>query len=660
MSAKPIEISGLDAEQPELTTRQRLACLESMLCSREIDRREGILYRQGRGWFHLPSAGHEAMAAAAPCFRADDYLFLYYRDRALQLARGAEPYEFALDFFGKRDSSSGGRQLAGFYSNARLQMVSFGAPTAMQCLPAAGCAWACKLNGQGQVVLCTIGDAAIRQGEYYEALCFATEKQLPIIFAVEDNGYGISTRTEGMNPYRLGVLASDLTVRVNGRDPDGVFRAFDRAAGKARAGRGPSVLWIETDRLHAHSGSDNHSIYRASTELALISERDPVTRALGGEAEPELRTERMRGAVREAYDAAWSADDPDPAEAELHVYSSQERKEAESGLPEQAEWTMAAAVTETLRDLLAKYERVMVFGQDVEDPKGGVFGLTKGLSSAFPGRVVNSPLAEATIAGAACGMALAGYRPIFELQFIDFSGPAFQQLAHQIATLRWRSAGAFRCPLVILAPCGGYLPAGGPWHSQTGEGWFAHAPGLQIVTPSDPEDAAALVRAACEGDDPVLVLLPKHQFRKRAPMEGGRRVRIGTAAIRREGTDATVVAWGNCVEIALDAANELRGECEVEVMDLRSIAPCDWAAIERSVRKTGRLVACQEDSRTCSFGQAIVAEMASRANVWRALRAAPELVSRPDTHIGFHPKWEAAVLPGAEDVCRAVRRTLRT
>jgi 2-oxoisovalerate dehydrogenase E1 component len=310
--------------------------------------------------------------------------------------------------------------------------------------------------------------------------------------------------------------------------------------------------------------------------------------------------------------------------------------------------------------LLAADPRVLLFGEDIEDGKGGVFGLTKGLSSAFPGRVVNSPLAEATIAGTACGLALAGMLPIIELQFIDFAGPAFNQLVNQIATLRWRSMGAFQCPMVIVAPCGAYLPAGGPWHSQTGESWYAHAPGLQIVMPSTPQDAAALLRCACAGEDPVLYLAPKHLFRKRVRSTDELPVHIGEACVRREGTEVTVAAWGNSVEIAMTAAADLgsRG-VSVEVVDLRSIVPCDGEAIRRSLAKTGRLVVVQEDSRTCSFGQAIVAEMTSREDCWRLLAGPPQLVSREDVHIGFHPKLEAATMPDADAVRRAVELVIR-
>ncbi|MDQ3812812.1 MAG: 2-oxoisovalerate dehydrogenase, partial [Armatimonadota bacterium] len=350
----------------------------------------------------------------------------------------------------------------------------------------------------------------------------------------------------------------------------------------------------------------------------------------------------------------------EPASVTEHLFSSSRLPCQASNLPQQDTWTMVTAVNEVLRQSLEADHRVMMFGEDIEDPKGGVFGLTKGLSTLFPGRVVNSPLAEATIAGAAVGLAVAGYKPIFEIQFIDFVAPAFNQIVNQIATLRWRSAGAWKCPLVLIAPCGAYLPAGGPWHSLTNEAWFAHTPGIQIVMPSTPQDAAALLRAAIAGDDPVLFLLPKHLFRHKFPLVPEEPIGLGQAAVRSYGSDVTVVAWGNCVELALAAAQTMEAESVgVEVVDLRSLVPCDWSTIRESMAKTGRLVIVQEDARMCSFGQAILTEMTSPPGSWGYLAAPPQLVSRLDVHVPFHPPSEEYILPSAEQVCDAIRLTMR-
>lgn len=305
------------------------------------------------------------------------------------------------------------------------------------------------------------------------------------------------------------------------------------------------------------------------------------------------------------------------------------------------------------------YERnrkILLFGEDIEDHKGGVFGLTKGLSTEHPSRVINSPLAEATIAGTASGLAMAGYLPIFELQFIDFIGPAFNQIVNQIATLRWRSVGQYKCPLIIYAPCGSYISGGGPWHSQTNEAWLAHAPGLKVYMPSNANDAANLLYSAAHGDDPVLMLLPKNQFQKTVEIQKTMPLYPEKAHIRKAGQHLTIVAWGNCVETALQSASEnekLGYACEV--IDLRSIVPCDWATIHKSVRKTGRLIIIQEDNKTCSFGQAIISEIMADKETWESLYAPPQLISRPDVHIGFHSALERSVLPWPKDVAVASR-----
>lgn len=652
-----------------MTSFSAAALLRLMALAREGDRREGILVRQGRGWFQLPGAGHEGMAALASLLTDNDYLFPHYRDRALMLARGVSNYEIALGFFGKSESSSGGRQLSSHWSDAARNIVSLASPTGLQCLPAAGAAWACKMEEQSHIALCCLGEASTRQGEYYEALCFAVQEKLPLVLVVEDNGYGISTPTARLNPYALGALGEAHLQCVDGHNVRAVYEAGRIAIERARNGDGPSVLWLEVDRLFSHTSSDDHRVYRCTAELDSMAERDLVLRlqnelVASGELNIEYWKAECESIAREVdddYRRAEVALNPDASRAAEHTFAAALPEKQTSGLPPRDEWTMLDAVNETLRAALAANEKVLLFGEDIEDPKGGVFGLTKGLSSQFPNRVVNSPLAEATIAGLAAGLALAGWRPVFELQSIDFCGPAFNQIVNQIATLRWRSAGAWRCPVVLLAPCGAYLPGGGPWHSQTNESWFAHAPGLQVAMPSTPHDAAALLRLAIAGDDPVLLLLPKHLFRQKFATQPDEPFTLGQARVCAMGSDVTIAAWGNCVEVALQARDELRTEgVSAEVLDLRSIVPCDWESLHHSLEKTGRLVVVQEDNRTCSFGQSIIAEMTSRNASWDCFAAAPQLVSRADVHIGFHPDLEAAVLPNVEQVCAAVRRTLES
>jgi len=658
----------LDAALP--TAWRDVQLLELMARARESDRREGLYFRQGKGRFHLPGSGHEVFAVIAQLLHDGDFIYPHYRDRALMLARGTPNYELALAYLARADSFDGGRQLASHFCDAARNVMSCASPTGLQCLPAAGTAWAAKLARANYVTLCCLGDATTRQGEFYEALCFALQEQLAIIFLIEDNGYGISTPTAKLNPYAIGTLSADHMVHVDGRDIDALRACGEAAVAKARSGGGPTVIWATVDRLLSHTSSDDHRRYRTAADIAAMTERDPIVRLrdrliAAGVLDEEQWARCLRAIEEEVdhdYQAAFSRPRADGASAKRHIFAEEALPSVSSDLPKQSSWTMVAALNHALEQLLQSDDRVLLFGEDIEDPKGGVFGVTRGLSNRFPERVRNSPLAEATIVGVGAGLAVAGWKPIVELQFIDFVGPAFNQIANQIATLRWRSNNGWSCPMVIMAPCGAYLPCGGPWHSQTNEGWFAHMPGLRLVVPSKPADAAALLRAAVQGHDPVLMLLPKHLFREPFLFFDNSQAGIGEMCIRNDGTDATIVAWGNCVPLALEAATRLHQEdgLLIEVIDLRSLAPCDWDGIFQSIRKTGRLVVVQEDSRTCSFGQSIIAEVSNDVETWRRLRGPPQLVSRDDVHVGFSVHLENAVLPHVEDVCAAVRRTMET
>ncbi|MFM8215072.1 MAG: alpha-ketoacid dehydrogenase subunit beta, partial [Pirellula sp.] len=322
-------------------------------------------------------------------------------------------------------------------------------------------------------------------------------------------------------------------------------------------------------------------------------------------------------------------------------------------------WRMVDAVNEVFREGLKTNRRYVFFGEDIEDPKGGVFRLTAGLSTQFPDRVFNSPLAEATIAGVAVGLAGYGMLPVFELQFVDFSGPAWSQITQNMATIRWRTFGQWKCPAVIYSPYGAYLPGGSIWHSQANEGSFAHIPGLRIVVPSTPEDAAGLMWTAMHSEDPTIYLIPKHLFRQQMDVPSNLQpVPFGKARVRRAGRDVTLVSWGNCIEPSMEAAAKLDGQVSVEVIDLRSIVPWDFETIAESLEKTGRLVVVQEDAESCSVGQMVLSKITSTAETFSHLLSPPKLVSRADVHIGYNPIYEYAALPDTQRVISAIRATM--
>lgn len=649
-----------------LTTPQtynKLDLLRLMFLSREGDRREAVLLRQSKGWFQVPGMGHEALAAVAYHLRDDDFIFPHYRDRGLMLARGMTNMDLAYAFFAKRDSNSGGRQMPAHYSFRQRNVWSVPTPTGGNLLPAVGAAWGMKLRGTDSVVVASFGDAASRQGEVYEAISFAVQERLPVVFMMEDNQYGISTNTERMNPYKIGVLGERDLVRVNARHPDNVYEAARAAVEKARSGGGPTILWCELDRLSSHTSSDDHRVYRTEDDIKEMMSRDPIVQLVQElikageltEQDWEAIQDEIRDQVDREYIEAENSEDPRGDEVMDHLYGELP-KASPPPLEGGRKWRMVDALNQVFKVALSEDRNYVFFGEDIEDPKGGVFKLTDGLSTLHPDRVFNSPLAEATILGVACGLACYGMKPVFELQFIDFVGPAWSQLVNNLATIRWRSNGTWTCPAIIYAPYGAYLPGGSIWHSQANEGAIAHFPGLRIMIPSNPQDAAAMMWTALKADDPTVFLIPKHLFRMNVDVsEDIEPVGFGEAKVVREGSDVTIVTWGNCIEQATEAADELEGEVSCEIIDLRSIVPLDYETIKRSIEKTGRLIVIQEDTRTCSIGQAIIQELTSNPDTWGHFISPPQLVSKFDVYIGFNPIYEYAALPDTKRVVEAIR-----
>jgi len=648
-----------------LNQEQRRHLLRTMLESRHGDLREESLNRQGKGHFHVSGRGHEALSALGVQLRPDDFLLPYYRDRGLCLGRGMTTREMALEYFAKRESASRGRMMPSHYSNRALNVVSVPTPLGTQLLPACGVAWGMKLDGKDGVVVTSIGDAATRQGDFYEAISFATERQLPVLFVVEDNAYGISTPTRKTNPLALAVLNGAPWREIDGSDVEVVHAETRRALAELRAGSGPVFLWCRVERLSSHTSSDDHTLYRSKEDIAALERADPVRVlkakmiAAGELTEAEFASweEEIKERVRADYAAAEKAEDPHADELLLDVTGPAPELGEELFKP--GRYRMGDLINRTLRAGLDADPGRMIFGEDIEDPKGGVFRLTQKLSTDFPEQVFNSPLAESTIFGVAGGLALYGRRPVFELQFIDFSFPGFNQLVQNLANLRWRSNGAWKVPAVFYAPYGAYLPGGSIWHSQANEAAFAHFPGINIVIPSTPEDAAGLLWTAMHAEDITLFLAPKHMLW--AEVETAQPVAsipLGRARVLAEGDDLTLVAWGNTVEKARAAIAELRGEVGVDFIDLRSIVPWDKAAIEASVRKTGRLIVVQEDTEACSVGQMIITHLMGQPDLWARMKAPPQLVTKGNVSIAYNPIYEYAALPDVPRIVDAIWRTV--
>src|ERR1700730_830306 len=652
---------------PEVSKKDKLRLLTLMLESRHADLREQSLNRQGKGHFHTPGMGHEALAAISIDMEPDDYIVPFYRDRGLVLGRGMTTRQLALEYFAKRNTGSGGRMMPSHYSDIDLHIWSVPTPTGSQLLPACGIAWGIQLDGKKNVVVTTVGDAATRQGDFFEAVCFAKERKLPVLFIVEDNAYGISSPTRKINPLALGVLEPDEWQQLAGEDVQGIYDAAASATAKMRAGAGPHFWWVTMERLSSHTSSDDQKLYRSAEELAEIEKRDPVKcwkQKLIGEGlltadEFAKIDNEIKERVRSEFAEAEKAEDPSPNELTANVTGAMPKIDREVLPP--GKYRIGDTVNQTLRLGLKEDPRRVIFGEDVEDPKGGVFRLTQKLSTEFPKQVFNSPLAESTILGVACGLAAYGRRPVFELQFIDFIYPGFNQLVTNISNLRWRTFGNWKCPAVIYAPYGAYLPGGSLWHSQANESALAHYPGLNIVIPSTPAEAAGLLWTEMHGEDPVMFLIPKHLlWAEHKYAEPIRAVPLGQARKLRDGSDVTLVAWGNTVEKSLEALDKIDSGISIELIDLRSIVPWDKQAIEESVRKTRRLVVVQEDTENCSVGQMLISHIASAPELWNQMISPPVLVSKANVMIGYNPIYEYAALPDVERIVSAIQRSVAT
>ena len=648
-----------------LNKEQRRHLLRVMLESRLADMREESLNRQGKGHFHVSGRGHEALCALGAQLREGDYLAPYYRDRGLCMGRGMTTRQLALEYFARRDSASRGRMMSSHYSSRELNIVSVPTPTGAQLIPACGIAWGMQLDGKDSIVATCVGEASTRQGDFYEAVSFALERKLPLLLVVEDNAYGISTPTRKTNPLALGSINPVLWRHVDGSDLEAVHAETQQAIAQLRAGQGPVFLWVKMERLPSHTSSDDHTLYRSKEDLAAIELADPLRllkekMLAAGELTLEDFTrleEELKEKIRADYAAAEKADNP--RNEDLMIDITGPAPELSGPLFKPGKYRMGDLINRTLRAGLDADPGRMMFGEDIEDPKGGVFRLTQKLSTDFPAQVFNSPLAESTIIGVGGGLALYGRRPVFEIQFIDFIFPGFNQLVSNLANIRWRTNGEWKVPAVFYAPYGAYLPGGAIWHSQANEAVFAHFPGINVVIPSTPEDSAGLLWTAMHSEDITLFLVPKHiLWAERETTVPIVAVPFGQARQLLTGEDVTIVAWGNTVEKAQEAIATLDGGISVELIDLRSISPWDKTMVESSVLKTGRLIVVQEDGESCSVGQMIIQHISSHAELWTRLVAPPRLVSKGDVMIGNNPIYEYAALPDVKRIAETIRRTV--
>jgi 2-oxoisovalerate dehydrogenase E1 component len=709
-----------------LSAEELINIYRLMYLSRRIDDREISLKKQQKTFFQISAAGHEAfqVGAALALKPGYDWFFPYYRDRALCLALGVTPTDMFLQAVGAgSDPASGGRQMPTHWSSRPLHIVSTSSSTATQILHAVGCAEAgryftrhpeaaAKVEGDyraynevtfhgDEVVLACVGEGSTSQGEFWEALNTASNRKLPVIFMIEDNGYAISVpvevNTPGGNISRLVAnFPNFYFAEIDGTDPEASLRAFRAAAEHCRAGLGPAFVHGHTIRIYSHSQSDDDKLYRSAAEREADAMRDPIAKLqmrllregiLTAEQINALEKEAEHEAA-EAAERALKAPLPEIASIPRHVYSEDidptrvafatEIVQAagagpgkSAGAKGNAPRTMAELINACLFDEMQRDPRIIVYGEDVADAsreealsevkgKGGVFKLTSGLQKEFGSeRVFNSPLAEANIVGRAVGYAVRGMKPVVEIQFFDYIWPAVHQIHNELALMRWRSNGAWAAPAVIRVPIGGYLTGGAIYHSQSGESFFTHIPGLRVVFPSNALDANGLLRTSIRCDDPVLFLEHKRLYREshgRAPYPGPDfAIPFGKAKIVKPGTHMTLVTYGALVPRALQAAQTASREngIEVEVIDLRTLSPYDWDAIATSVRKTSRVIVAHEDMLSWGYGAEIAARIADE--LFDDLDAPVKRIGAMDTFVAYQPVLEDAILPQPETVLKAIK-----
>ncbi|MFQ5516641.1 MAG: thiamine pyrophosphate-dependent enzyme [Acidimicrobiia bacterium] len=668
-----VEATGISHSDLGLSDERVLAMYKTMVLARRLDDRMWALNRQGRAPFVVSASGHEAAQVGA-AFALDsehDWVMPYYRDTALMLGVGMTPEDVLLGVFSKAsDPSSGGRQMPNHWSSKRRRIFSHSSVIATQFPHAVGVAYALRLRGSQGVAAVFSGEGATSEGDWHEAMNFAGIHRLPVIFVVENNQYAISVpETEEI----AGSLADRAAgygmpgVRIDGNDILTVYGAVTEAVARARRGDGPTLIEARTYRYYAHTSDDDDKAYRTAEEVEMWRRRDPIgvlkqylveNRLLDDETDAtveEAAAAEVGGAVAAAEAAA------DPVDPMSHVYARP--IEPETAVTEVSpsrageEMNLITAINRALHDILEARPDTVVFGEDVADPKGGVFKATQGLTNSFGrDRSFNAPLAESAIVGAAIGMAAAGMTPIAEIQFADFIHPAFDQIVSEAARIHYRTNGDWTCPVVIRVPYGGGIH-GALYHSQSIEAFYAHVPGLKVVVPSTPADALGLLWSAVDDPDPVMVLEPKKLYRlATGPVPAGNhRVPIGQAALRRAGDDLVIIAYGAMAHLAVDAADRLAEEgVTAAVLDLRSLRPLDWPSIDAAVQRSGKVLIVHEDNGFLGYGAEVAAQIGERAFHWLDAPvqryASPEVPTFP-----FASTLEKMVMPNTEGIVRRAR-----
>ena len=658
------------------TKTQILDVFRKMALSRRLDEKMLILLRQGKSFFHIGASGHEAaqLAAAVLIRPGEDWSYPYYRDGAYCIGLGMTAREQLLCFLSRADDpNSGGRQMPQHYGHKDLRIVSQSSPTGTQFLQAVGTAIARKMEETKDVVYVSSGEGTTSQGDFHEALNWASNAKAPVIFHIQDNEYAISTHKSEQTAdsvYTMTAGFKNLSrYEVDGTNFFETNLAFKQAVERARRGKGPSLIVSNVVRLLPHSSSDDQRKYRTPKALEEDRKRDPLTiledQCIREKLISAKEIEKIRTEVKAQVDAdtewAEGQEHPDGDTALDHIYSGDIPMNEPSFDAVADKVVIVDAINHALKEEMARNDKMVIYGQDIADPKGGVFTATKGLSDEFGiDRVFNSPLAESSIVGTAVGMAVAGLKPVVEIQFGDYIWTAMMQLRNEVSTLRYRSNNAWKCPLVVRVPVGGYIH-GALYHSQSIDGYFIHMPGIYLAYPSNAADAKGLLKMACRMDDPVIYMEHKGLYRQgyAATEEPGEDYALpfGKGRIVCQGNELTIVTWGAMVQKSIEGIKSLAlADGVVEIIDLRTLNPLDLDMIEASLEKTGKVLVVYEDNLTNGPGAEISALIADR--FFELLDGPVRRVAAKDSPVPFNWFLEEKILPQTEDVSIAIQELL--
>ncbi len=701
------------AKKYKLSKKELIEILENVYTSRKVDDAEITMKKQSKAYFQISGAGHEGIlsAAARVLKPKHDWFLCYYRDRALCLGLGVTPYEMLCQANANiGDKASHGRMMPAHWGHVDLNIVNKSSCTGTQFLQACGLAEAglwykrlteeYKIKGHkdkyydDEIIYVSTGDGTIAQGEFWEGLTTAIVNNLPVLFMVEDNGFAISTPTkvqypEGSISKALASFPGLKIFTTDGNCPIESFATMTEATEYIRKNRKPALVHASVTRPYSHSLSDDHGMYRTKAELAEESSMDVfnaypkflIEAGIITEKEREDVLKKCAANVKEAMDKTLQTPWPETSTVMDHLYSTEKAIDSEAHFDKAPNFTgkddvpMAASINKVLRTEFNKNPLLRMWGEDVADffekerlqnpelkGKGGVFKITANVQrESRDGQVFNSPLAEANVIGRAIGAAIRGIKPVVEIQFFDYIWTAYMQLKNEMATLRYRSGGDYTCPMVVRVPIGGYLKGGAIYHSQCGESLFTHVPGIRVAFPSNSADAAGLLRTAIHADDPVMFLEHKHLYYQgynRAADPGEEyMIPFGKAKVVREGTDATIVAWGALVQKSIEAAKKLELDGKsVEVIDLRTLAPYDFDAIKKSIKKTSRLMIAHEEQKTSGFAGEISARVTEEC--FELLDAPILRIGALDTHCAYNPGLEDVILPQVTHVEEQLRKLL--